>query len=656
MGKAARSSKQATARESADGSTASGMSNWALFVWMLQFLKPVKGRAFVTCLLLLIFVGVEVLMANQVGRAVDEIKRVHVSTIASEVGFWHWLTHPTPDLRALRDTNLLLIGMVVMLGLLRYAREMSQVRLSMAMVFKIREAVYDRLQHAGFRFHDKISTGQLINRSLTDLQNVRQFSQTALLTTLEIVLTVGGYIILLLTKSWWVAVLALAPLPIWTFYILRFGKRVQPVARSVMEAEDRNVSLIAENIAGVHVIKAFATQPLEVHKYNRNADLFMARVLKRIRLFANFEPVIRGISTLSNLTLFFALGILIINGKLGVGDFLVLAAAMGSILGKLQQVAGINEQYQSAIVSSRRLHEVLHAPPSVPISDDAIDLPPGSGAVKFEHVTFGYEPNKPVLHDVSFEVKAGSTVALVGPTGSGKTTLVSLLARFYDPQQGRISIDGIDLRDVTLSSLRTQVAYVFQETYLFSDTVANNISYGRPHIQGGEVEAAARLAQAHDFIMEMPKGYETMLGERGASLSGGQRQRIAIARALLFNPRLLVLDDATASVDPETDDLIRRGMRFVMKDRTTFIIAHRISTVKAADLVLVLEDGRITQSGTHNELMQQSGHYRDIAAVQLYGAAPGDDAPSHMDRMRGRGGHHEKRSEPQENREQEQSV
>jgi ABC-type multidrug transport system fused ATPase/permease subunit len=293
-------------------------------------------------------------------------------------------------------------------------------------------------------------------------------------------------------------------------------------------------------------------------------------------------------------------------------------------------------------VSARRLYEVLMAPPTVPESRAAKPLPPGSGDVAFEQVSFGYSPDKPVLHDVSFHIGGGSVVAIVGPTGAGKSTLVNLISRFYDPQKGRVLLDGVDLRDVKLASLRPQVAFVFQETYLFSDTVAANIAYGRPNITAGEIEAAARLAQAHDFIEQMPRGYDTILSERGSSLSGGQKQRLAIARAILTNPRVLILDDATAAIDPETEQLIRRGMKFVMRGRTTFIIAHRISTVKAADLVVVIEQGRVTQMGTHAKLMREDGHYQEIAAAQLRtdeqvneeGLQERDLPLSHMDRVR----------------------
>jgi ABC-type multidrug transport system fused ATPase/permease subunit len=614
-------------------------TNRFLFFWMFHFLRPVKGIVFAACLWLALAVAVEILVAKWIEKAVNLIQRLHIAGGGAVPSFWQWLWRdPAPQAGAFRHVMFVLVCLIVAALALRYLKEVANTKMSMQLVYFIREAVYDKLQRVGFGFHDALSSGQLINRALSDLQNVRAFVQTAVLTTLDIVLAVGGYIILMITINPWLALLSLAPLPIWTYYILRFSKIVQPAAKAVMEAEDKNVSLITEAIAGVHVIKAFATETQEIKKYNANLEGFLDRTLKRIRLFADFNPVIRTIAMASYLTLFLVAGLLMIDGKVQAGGFLVLGGAMSAILGRLQQVSTINEQYQNAMVSSRRLYEVLTAPPTVPEKPDAATLPTGPGAVRFEHVSFGYDATKPVLHDINFEVPGGSIVAIVGPTGAGKSTMVSLISRFYDPQRGRILIDGADVRDASLSSLRSQVSFVFQETYLFSDTTAGNIAYGRPNITAGEIEAAARLAQAHEFIVEMPLGYQTLLGERGSSLSGGQKQRLAIARAILTNPRVLILDDATAAIDPETEDLIRKGMRFVMKGRTTFIIAHRISTVKQADLVIVLEAGRVTQMGTHEQLMRDEGHYREIAEAQLFGedevTVAREDSPSHMDRLR----------------------
>ena len=606
---------------------------------MFRFLRPVRWVVVAACLWVALAVAVEVLVVNWIRQAVDHIQKLLPNSAAAQVGIWRWFWHDnTPDVASFRRVMLELMVLVALALIFRYLKEVGNTTMSMHLVFFIREAVYDKLQRVGFGFHDALSSGQLINRALSDLQNVRQFVQTAVLTNLDIVLAVGGYIILLFQVNVWLALLSMVPLPLWTYYILRFSKIVQPAAKAVMEAEDKNVSLITEAIAGVHVIKAFATQKLETQKYHGNCDEFLRRTLRRIRLFADFNPVIRTIAMASYLTLFLLAGILMIKGKVQAGGFLILGGAMSAILTRLQQVSTINEQYQNAMVSSRRLYEVLTAPPTVPEGASCRALPPGPGAVTFEHVTFGYDPAKPVLHDINFKVPGGSIVALVGPTGAGKSTLVSLISRFYDPQKGRVLIDETDVREAKLSSLRSQVSFVFQETYLFSDTTGANIAYGRPGITDGEIESAARLAQAHEFIQALPQGYQTILGERGSSLSGGQKQRLAIARAILTNPRVLILDDATAAIDPETEDLIRRGMRLVMKGRTTFIIAHRISTVKQADLVIVLEAGRITQIGTHDQLMREDGHYRAIAAVQLYGEeefrAPSEDSPSHMDRLR----------------------
>jgi ABC-type multidrug transport system fused ATPase/permease subunit len=604
---------------------------------MFQFVRPVVPLMILACWWVAAVVGTDTLTLGVSRQAVNAIQTIQQSGVHPQLGFWLWIIHPGPETERLVHYVKVLALLVMLMLVVRYFKETANTRMSMNMVFYLREGVYDKVQRVGFGFHDVHSSGQLINRALSDLQNVRAFIQTAVLVTLEIALAVGFNVILIATVNKWVAALSLVPLPIWTYYILQFSRKVQPVAKSVMEAEDRNVSIITENIAGVHVIKAFATEEQEIAKYQENCDAFKSRVLTRIRMFANFQPVIRSIAMASHLSLFLVAGILMIHGKMGAGDLFMLGGAMGAILSRLQQVATINEQYQNAMVSSRRLYEVLMAPPTVPERRDARKLPDGPGTVTFENVTFGYDPAKPVLRNVSFTIKGGSVVAIVGPTGAGKTTLVNLIARYYDVQQGRVLIDGLDVRDLTQASLRTQISVVFQETYLFSDTVSGNVAYGRPNISEGDIEAATRLAQAHEFVERLPQGYRTMLGERGASLSGGQRQRLAIARAIVTNPRVLILDDATAAVDPETEDLIRRGMRFVMFERTTFVIAHRISTVKQADLVIVMEHGQISQIGTHDELIARDGHYREIAEAQLFGddTAPRslEDAPSHMTRV-----------------------
>jgi ATP-binding cassette subfamily B protein len=617
--------------------SADSLSTGYLLRWMFGFLGPVKPLAFIACVYLAGWQIAETLAIRQVGLSINNISSSAIMYDVQEpVGFWRWFfgVHPFPS--ALRIFVLWLLIYVVLNGIFRYFREVAYVKLSMTLVFYIREGIYDKLQRVGFGFHDAMSTGQLINRALSDLQNVRSFVQTAVLTTLEILLAVGLNLALIMERNFWLAILSLIPLPLWTWYIIKFSRRVQPAAKAVMEAEDSNVSVITENIAGVHVIKAFAAERQEMDKYAANCNDFKTRVLHRIRLFANFNPIIRSIATASFLLLFWVGGILKVQGRILAGDLTIIGGAMNAILSRLQAVATINEQYQNAIVSARRLHEVLTASPTVPEKPDAILLPPGIGLVEFAHVTFGYDAAKPILHDISFTAPGGKVIAIVGPTGAGKSSLLNLISRFYDPQQGSIRIDGVDLRDATHSSLRTQIGVVFQETYLFSDTIANNIAYGRPHISRGDIEAAARLAQAHEFIETMPKGYDSILSERGQSLSGGQRQRLAIARAILTNPRILLLDDATAAVDPETEDLIRRGMSAVMKNRTTLVIAHRISTVKRADLVIVVEQGRITQMGTHAQLMEEPGHYREIARVQLQADDTIDQAehPSHMKRLR----------------------
>lgn len=612
---------------------APSMTDRRLLWWMFGFLRPVKGLVLLACVYLVVGIGAEVLAVRQTAEAVNRIELVRARP-REAASLREWLSGESIDAANLKKAVLVLAAFSLSIAVLTYLREVTNAKLSLQNLFNFRQAVYDQLQRVGLGFHDRISTGELLNRALTDLQKVRVFIQSAVLTTLEIGLMIGGYLILVLSRSPIAAALALVPLPFWIWYTLRFSRRVRPAQLAEVNVGDRNISIITENIAGIHVVRAFATEAQEIAKYNRNTDELFQRVLARLRLYADFTPVIRGVSMASHLSLFLLAGVLIIKGVLRPGDILILGSAMGAILGRLQQVAVVNEQYQMAIVSARRLHEILATPPTVTEAASWKALPLGRGAVRFENVTFGYDPGRPVLRNVSFETSGGRMVAVVGPTAAGKSTLVQLIARLYEPQKGRILIDGVDIREISLDSLRQHVALVFQETYLFSDTAAANIAYGRPDQRSEEIEEVSRLAQAHEFIAALPRGYQTVLGERGATLSGGQRQRLAIARAVCTDPRILILDDATAAVDPETEELIFGGLRD-SRQRTVFVIAHRLNTVKRADLVLVLSHGRITQTGTHDELIHVPGYYRDVAAVQLHAdhdfAADGE-FPSHMRR------------------------
>jgi ABC-type multidrug transport system fused ATPase/permease subunit len=633
-------------------------TNFELLKHMFQFVRPVRFLAVLACLLVALGVFLEISSVD-LTRVVINTVSVGLSSASAgksarpELAPLHHAVHAAEPSNAPHDIDtfpgarqpaatklhwhefqqgslrvvLILIGMlalfIVLSSVCNFFRSVVNTKLSMDMVFHMRSAVYDQLQQVGFSFHDAHSSGQLINRALSDLHNVRFFVNLSLVSIAEIVGYTIGYNILIATINPWVGLASLLPVPFWIWYILRFGKKMRPVQRDLMATGDKLVNVYSENVSGVNVVKAFATETTETGKYNSTADTYFSQVMTTVAMWANFIPVIRGIATGANLLLFFLGSLLAVSGKLHAGDILVFGVAMGAILSRLQQINQIANQYQMAVVSARRFFEILYAYPSIAENPALRPLPPGPGAVQFADVTFGYQPAKPVLNNISFNAPAGAVVALVGPTGSGKTTMMQLLARFYDPQQGAIYVDGYDIRTVALRSLRQAMGFVFQETFLFSDTVLNNIRYGDPNASAEQVEAAARIAQAHEFIMEMPRQYDTLLGERGLTLSGGQKQRLAIARAIVADPRILILDDAMAAVDPETEHLIRRALELVLRDRTVFIIAHRLSTVKAADLVLVLEQGRITQAGTHDELLRQAGHYREIAEVQLLGGTSG---------------------------------
>lgn len=603
---------------------------------MFKFVAPVKFHVAVTLAIFIAHVGMEVYTIGLLKPAVNIVQRLCTGAARGpEPGFWsvvEWLGAATGPGAELRQALLWLALAKVLFYVLTYARYVSATWQSMSMVFYMRAAVYDRLQRVGFSFHDQHSSGKLINRALNDLQSVRNFVNVGMHASIDIVCALAFYFALVARASPQMALLALLPLPLWVWAIRRFAILLQPIYRKQMESSDEVVRLLTENVAGVHVVRAFATEQYEISRFRSASQTYLNRLLDAVRVRVQMNPIIRIIAGSSYIGLFTLGAILAQGSRLTVGDLVIVGMAMNQILGRLHQINSISDAYQQAVVSSKRLFEILDHPDTTPEKPESLPLHPGGGAVKFSHVSFGYAPQQTVLDDISFTVPAGHVVALVGPTGSGKTTLVSVLGRFYDPDLGSIEVDGQDLRDVTLLSVRDAVGYVFQETYLFSDTIARNIAYSDLSVPLERIREAARIAQADEFIEKLPKKYGNLIGEYGASLSGGQKQRLAIARALLHNPRILVLDDALSAVDPETEAQIRGGLDRIMAGRTVFMIASRISTARSADMILVLENGKITQRGTHDELMAQPGYYHEVASSQFALGGPGQEA-SFMDRM-----------------------
>jgi ABC-type multidrug transport system fused ATPase/permease subunit len=506
---------------------------------------------------------------------------------------------------------------VVRLGL-SVARRLVAGRVSLAIEFDLRNLLYRHLQSLELAFFDRQQTGQLMSRATVDLQSVRFFLGYGLIFISQSALTILLAAVAMFALQPGLAALALFPIPFVVVVATRYGLRSRPAQQEVQQRIAELTADVEENVSGIRVVKAFAAEPRQLSRFEHSVTRVFDQSMVATRLRAFYNPFIGFLPSVGLAVILLVGGRQVIDGELTLGDFTAFYTYLLMLIGPMRSLGIALGMAQRATASGARLFEILDRAPAVTSPPGAPPLPAGRGRVELRDVTFRYETApKPALQDVDMVVEAGTTVALVGGTGSGKTTLVHLLGRLYDVTDGAVLIDGADVRDVELGSLRRAISVVDDDPFLFSASVHENIAYGRPEATREEVELAAERAQAAGFIAELPAGYDTRIGERGLTLSGGQRQRIAIARALLSDPRILILDDATSSVDASTEQAIKDALREVMAGRTTFVIAHRLSTIALADEIVVLEDGRIAARGTHAELLDASPLYAEIAAKGL---------------------------------------
>jgi ATP-binding cassette subfamily B protein len=472
--------------------------------------------------------------------------------------------------------------------------------------------VYAKLLRLSFGFYDRHQTGQLMSRATVDLQGVRFFLGYGLIFFFQSLFTVVGVAVVVFFIEWRLALISLAIAPVLVAVAYRYSHVSHPLLRDVQQRLADVATVAEENIVGVHVVKSFAQEASEQGKFESRSEHVFVQSVKANRQRAFYVPILSFLPLLVQAAILLVGGRMVAHHTLSVASFVRFNLFLNMLVMPLRQLGMWIGQAQRATASGERIFQVIDEPEEIRDADDAYDLPPGPGRVVFEDVTFGYDPARPVLRGLDLVLEPGRTVALIGHTGAGKTTTASLVPRFYDVQAGRVTVDGHDVRSVALTSLRREIGAIAQDPFLFSAPVRENIAFGRPEATEEEIERAARLAQAHEFIAALPEGYDTLIGERGITLSGGQRQRIAIARALVIDPRVLILDDATASVDATTEAHIREGLREAMRDRTTIIIAHRLSTIALADEIVVLDDGCVAARGTHDELVEANEVYREI--------------------------------------------
>ena len=555
-----------------------------------------------------------------VGLGVDHVRHItDAAAPAPHAPFW------VPEAvlaRGAAGTTFTIAGGIAALALLRmlliyvYTVGMNTL-LHKGIVVGLRTRVFAKLQRLSFRFFDSQASGSIINRVTADAHAVRLFIDGVLVQLCIQGIALAVYATLMLRTHVTLTLLCLAPLPLQWWWSARFASRVRPAYGRNSDRMDTMVLRFSETAQGIQTVKALAIEEREARRFAEAAADIRDGKKEIYGEIGLFWPVVDGLNLLSMMIMLGYGGMLVIRGELALGSGLVVCAGLlQQFSAQISNLSGLVDNVQQCLNGSRRIFEILDAPEDI-TSKPGASTPPGfRGGVAFENVSFGFRDGTAVLHDISFRAEPGETVAVAGATGSGKSALLSLIPRFYDPASGRVTLDGADLRDLPVDRLRASIGVVFQDNFLFSNTIAANIAFGHPTATREQIERAARLAKAHDFIAEFEDGYDTVLGESGVNLSGGQRQRIAIARALLLDPKILILDDPTSAIDPGTEHEILEAMESAMRGRTTFLVAHRMSTLRRADRILVLDTGRIVQCGTHDELMAAPGPYRTAMRIQ----------------------------------------
>ncbi|HEX6621911.1 MAG TPA: ABC transporter ATP-binding protein [Solirubrobacteraceae bacterium] len=570
----------------------------ATFVRLLGWLRPYRRGVFLSGLLAAAAMVMTVAIPWLTGRAIDQIR--------------------DGDEPGLMTLALVILGAGVLRLALTVARRLVAGRVSLGVELDLRNGMYEHLQKLELGFFDRQQTGQLMSRATVDLQSVRFFLGYGLVFMLQSALTIILAAGAMIAVQPGLAAVSLIPVPIVVGVAARYGRRSRPALQELQQRIAELTADVEENIGGVRVVKSFAREDRQLERFRGGVGRVWDQAMVTTRLQAFYNPFIGFLPQLGLAAILFFGGRQVIDGRLTIGEFSAFYAYLLMLLSPMRTLGISLGLAQRATAAGARVYQILDREPRIVSAPGAPALPPGSGHVELRGVTLRYEgASRPALRDVDLDVPAGATVALVGATGSGKTTLVQLIPRLYDVSAGAVLVDGADVREVDVSSLRSAVAVVNDDPFLFSATVAENIAYARADATQEEIELAARRAQAHEFIDRLPEGYETRVGERGLTLSGGQRQRVAIARAFLADPRILILDDATSSVDASTEQEIKAALREVMAGRTTFVIAHRLSTISLADTIVVLEDGAVAAAGDHEALLEQSELYREIVEKGL---------------------------------------